>query len=139
MNKLIRFGVSIEEDLLKSFDRFNRQRGFVNRSQGIRDVLRSLLDEDRVHDDGAPSLGVLTLVYDHHKRELEDRLTTIQHDHHHSIITTTHVHIDHDNCLEVILLRGRAGPLRKIASDISSLKGIHHSKFRLTSAEQMHS
>jgi CopG family nickel-responsive transcriptional regulator len=82
---------------------------------------------------------VLTLVYDHHKRELEDRLTTIQHDHHHSIISTTHVHIDHDNCLEVILLRGRAGPLRKIASDISSLKGILHSKFQLTSAEHMHS
>ena len=139
MIKLTRFGVSIQDDLLRRFDRYNRQRGFLNRSQGIRAVLRTVLDEDRVHIDSAPSLGVLTLVYDHHKRELEDRLTAIQHDHHHSIITTTHVHIDHDNCLEVILLRGRAGGLRKIASDISSLKGIHHSKFQLTSAEHMQS
>ena len=139
MKRLIRFGVSIEQDLLRRFDRFNRRNGFVNRSQGIRDVLRSLLDEDRVQDDSAPSLGVLTLVYDHHKRDLEDRLTAIQHDHHHSIITATHVHIDHDNCLEVILLRGRAGTLREIASDLTGLKGIHHSKFQLTSAEHMHS
>ncbi|HMK38960.1 MAG TPA: nickel-responsive transcriptional regulator NikR [Bacteroidota bacterium] len=139
MTKLIRFGVSIEEDLLSRFDRFNRHRGFSNRSQGIRDVLRSILDEDRIQDDSAPALGVLTLVYDHHKRELEDRLTAIQHDHHRSIISATHVHIDHDNCLEVILLRGRAGLLRTIAYDISSLKGIHHSKFQLTSSEHMHS
>ena len=139
MKKLMRFGVSIEEDLLRRFDRFNRQKGFVNRSQGFRSVLRSLLDEDRVQDDNAHSLGVLTLMYDHHKRELEDRLTAVQHDHHHSIITTTHVHIDHDNCLEVILLRGRAGSLRKIASEISGLKGIHHSKFQLTSSEHMQS
>ncbi len=138
MNPLVRFGVSIEEGLLKRFDRFNRQKGFVNRSQGIRDVLRTVLDEDRVQDDSAPALGVLTLVYDHHKRELEDRLTALQHDHHHSIISTTHVHIDHDNCLEVILLRGRAGVLRRIASDISSLKGIHHSKCQFTSAEHLH-
>jgi len=84
MINLVRFGVSIEADLLRGFDRFNRQKGFVNRSQGLRDVLRSLLDEDRVQDDSTASLGVLTLVYDHHKRDLEDRLTTIQHDHHHS-------------------------------------------------------
>ncbi|HTY01560.1 MAG TPA: nickel-responsive transcriptional regulator NikR [Bacteroidota bacterium] len=138
MNTLIRFGISIEQDLLKRFDRFNRRKGFVNRSQGIRDLMRTILDEDRVQDDKAPALAVLTLVYDHHKRELEERLTTIQHDHHHSIISTTHVHIDHDNCLEVILLRGRAGALREIASDIASLKGIHHSKLQITSAEHVH-
>jgi len=135
MKRLKRFGVSIEAGLLRQFDRFIAGTGYLNRSEAFRDLIRARLVEEDIHDASTQGLGVLSLVYDHHKRELEERLTDLQHQHHASVIATTHVHVDHDNCLEVILLKGRVGTMRHIASALASLKGVKHSKLVLTSTQ----
>jgi CopG family nickel-responsive transcriptional regulator len=137
MPTLTRFGVSIDSALIRRFDRFLKEHGYPNRSEAFRDLIRARLVEEEVRDDFAHALGVLTLVYDHHKRDLATRLGEVQHDHHASVISTTHVHISHDECLEVILLRGHAGELRSLAAAISTLKGIQHSKLVLTSTEHI--
>jgi len=136
MPRLARFGVSIDADLLKRFDHFIEGTGYLNRSEAFRDLIRSRLVEEDVRHPSTRGLGVLSLVYDHHKRELEEKLTDLQHHHHTSIIAVTHVHVDHDNCLEVILLKGKVGAMQHIASSLSSLKGVKHSKLVLTSTEK---
>jgi len=138
MPPLTRFGVSIDSALIRRFDRFLKKHGYPNRSEAFRDLIRARLVEEEVRDDFTHALGVLTLVYDHHKRDLATRLGQVQHDHHASIISTAHVHIAHDTCLEVILLRGHAGDLRTLASAIATLKGIQHSKLVLSSTEDQH-
>ncbi len=133
MNTLIRFGVSMEKKLLSRFDHLIESIGYTTRSEAIRDIVRDRLVEQIVHDGNAEIFGVLTLVYDHHKRELEDRLTDFQHHHFKNIISTTHVHVDHNNCLEVVILRGRARILKIITEHLLSLKGVKHAKLVLTS------
>ena len=133
MKSLLRFGVSIEGALLKRFDRFIARTGYQNRSEAFRDLIRAKLTEEEIEDERTAVLGVLSLVYDHHKREVEKKLTEIQHHHHYTIISTTHVHVDHDNCLEVILLKGPVGEVRTVASSLSIIKGVTHSKLTLTS------
>ena len=133
MKSLIRFGVSIEDALLKRFDRFIARTGYENRSEAFRDLIRAKLVEEEIEDERTTVLGVLSLVYDHHKREVEKKLTEIQHHHHHTIISTTHVHVDHDNCLEVVLLKGAVKEVRTLASSLSIIKGVKHSKLTLTS------
>jgi CopG family nickel-responsive transcriptional regulator len=103
----------------------------------LRDLIRARLVEERVQDEDAGAVGVLSLVYDHHQRELEERLTDIQHDHHDHIVTTTHVHLDHENCLEVIILKGTVGKVRSIAALLSSFKGVKHSDLALTAVADM--
>jgi CopG family nickel-responsive transcriptional regulator len=133
MKSLVRFGVSIDGSLLKRFDKFIAHTGYENRSEAFRDLIRARLVEEEVGTDGASVLGVLTLVYDHHQREVERKLTEVQHHHHHTIISATHVHIDHDNCLEVILLRGSGRAVHMLASSLGIIKGVKHSKLTLTS------
>jgi CopG family nickel-responsive transcriptional regulator len=135
MAQLARFGVSIDADLLKRFDRFIEGTGYLNRSEAFRDLIRARLVEADVQRPSTRGLGVLSLVYDHHKRELEEKLTDLQHHHHTSVIAATHVHVDHDNCLEVILLKGNVETMQHIASSLASLKGVNHSKLVLTSTE----
>jgi CopG family nickel-responsive transcriptional regulator len=132
MRSLVRFGVSIDNALLKRFDRFIARTGYENRSEAFRDLIRAKLLEEEMEDERTTVLGVLSLVYDHHKREVEKKLTEIQHHHHHAIISTTHVHVDHDNCLEVILLKGIVKEVRTLASSLSIIKGVKHSKLSLT-------
>lgn len=136
MKSLTRFGVSIDADLLARFDRFIESTGYENRSEAFRDLIRARLVEEEVQKGTTKAFGVLSLVYNHHQRELEEKLTDVQHRHHHSIVAATHVHIDHDNCLEVILLKGKVADLRHIASALSSLKGVKHSRLVLTSTEK---
>ncbi|MCL5021023.1 MAG: nickel-responsive transcriptional regulator NikR [Bacteroidetes bacterium] len=131
-NELIRFGVSIEDALLDKFDRLINKRGYTNRSEAIRDFVRKEIVEEGLHDANAAAFGVLSFVYDHHVRELEAKLTNIQHDHYKSIISASHVHIDHDSCLEVIILRDRAEQIDKVATRILSYKGVKHGKLSLT-------
>jgi CopG family transcriptional regulator, nickel-responsive regulator len=138
MKSLVRFGVSIDAPLLKRFDTFIARTGYENRSEAFRDLIRGRLVEEEVGTDGASVLGVLTLVYDHHQREVERKLTEIQHDHHTIIISTTHVHIDHDNCLEVILLKGSGKNVHALASSLGIIKGVKHSKLTLTTTEHNH-
>jgi CopG family transcriptional regulator, nickel-responsive regulator len=133
MKSLVRFGVSIEDPLLRRFDRFIARTGYENRSEAFRDLIRSKLVEEEVEDERTAVLGVLSLVYDHHKREVEKKLTEVQHLHHHTIISATHVHVDHDNCLEVILLKGTVKEVRTLASSLSIIKGVKHGKLTLTS------
>lgn len=136
MEQLTRFGVSIDKNLIRRFDRQIKGKGYTNRSEAFRDLIRSSLVDEDVQRKSTHAFGVLSLVYDHHKRELEDKLTGLQHHHFTSIISATHVHIDHDICLEVILLKGNVGELQAIASSLSSLKGVKHGKLTLTSTEK---
>ena len=133
MPSLSRFGVSIETPLLRRFDRMIAAGGYQNRSEAIRDMIRSRLVEQIALASGTRAFGILSLVYDHSRRELEAKLTDLQHHHHHVIIASTHVHIDHDNCLEVILLKGTVGEIRTIAAGLTSLKGVDHSNLVFTS------
>lgn len=131
-DRLIRFGVSMEEVLLDKFDRLISKRGYTNRSEAIRDFVRKEIVEENIHDGNAAAFGVLSFVYDHHVRELEARLTDLQHDNYKSIVSTSHVHIDHDNCLEVIILKDEAGTIDKIAAKLLSYKGVKHGRLSLT-------
>jgi len=136
MPGLTRFGVSLESELLSRFDKVIERDGIPNRSEAFRDLIRARLLEHDAAELNASAIGVLSLVYDHHKRDLQDHLTDMQHDHHGEVISTTHVHIDHHRCLEVILLRGKVGLIKKIATRLSSPKGIHYSRLVITTAEQ---
>jgi len=136
MAGLTRFGVSTESDLLARFDRIVEHEGIPSRSEAFRDLIRARVLEQDAADVNASAIGVLSLVYDHHKRDLQDHLTDLQHDHHREIISTTHVHIDHHRCLEVILLRGRVGLIKKIATLLSTPKGILYNRLVITTAEK---
>jgi CopG family nickel-responsive transcriptional regulator len=138
MDKLKRFGISMEDNLLKQFDNLINQRGYTNRSEAVRDLVREKLVEEGVNQTKGKVFGALVFIYDHHKRELEKTLTNLQHDHFQNIISTTHVHIDHDHCLEVILIRGKALLVKNIAEKIISLNGVKHGKLTLTSSIKKH-
>ena len=131
--QLIRFGVSLPGDLIRSFDRLIRRKKYSNRSEAIRDLIRRELVEEEIVND-AEIVGVLTLLYNHHQRELQDRLGRIQHDFHERILSTTHVHLDHHNCLEVIILKGRGTEAKAFADHLLSLKGVKHGRLVLTNA-----
>jgi CopG family nickel-responsive transcriptional regulator len=132
MEKIMRFGVSIEPDLLEKFDRIMKKKGYSNRSKAIRDIIREHLVIDHVKDPTAEVIGTLTMVYDHHTGSLTDRLLEIQHDHYQEILTTTHIHIDHTTCLEVLVLRGKIQDIQKLADTIKALKGIKHGELVVT-------
>ncbi len=130
--KIIRFGVSLPEDLSHRFDRLLKKKNYPNRSEAIRDLIRNSLIEEEIKSD-AIVVGVLNLLYNHHKRELQEKLTVFQHDNHQKFISTTHVHLDHDNCLEVMLLKGKAGEIKALAEQMIAIKGIKHGQVFLTS------
>ncbi len=130
--KLTRFGVSMEDTLLEKFDSLIGRRGYTNRSEAIRDFVRKEIVEDNIYNGNADAFGVFSFVYDHHVRELEAKLTELQHQHFRSIITSSHVHIDHENCLEVIILRDKADKIDQIAARLMSYKGVKHGKLSLT-------
>jgi CopG family nickel-responsive transcriptional regulator len=135
MGELARIGVAIDEELLERFDTLNERRGYTNRSEAFRDLIRDALIQASTTDDQRSVVGTLTLVYDHHVRMLTDRLTEMQHDHHEEIVSTLHVHLDHHHCLEVLVLRGKAGSVRKIADKLVATKGVEHGRLTLTTAE----
>jgi CopG family nickel-responsive transcriptional regulator len=128
-----RFSVSLPQQLLGDFDAMLRQKGYDNRSQAIADIVRAWLVEQRRENPQQEIAGAITLVYDHHKRHLQDHLTDIQHDHHHMILATMHVHLDHHNCLEIIAVRGKAGEVQAIADELMGAKGVKHGRLTITS------
>jgi CopG family nickel-responsive transcriptional regulator len=131
MSGAIRFGVSMDPELLRRFDRLCRRRKYRNRSEALRDLARdALVREEWEGDDEI--VGTITLVYDHHTRELSDRLTDVQHDHFHSILSSLHVHLDHDNCLEMIAVRGRASLVQEIADSLIGTRGVKHGRLSAT-------
>ncbi|NLZ93279.1 MAG: nickel-responsive transcriptional regulator NikR [Firmicutes bacterium] len=132
-SKLLRFGISMSEDLLTMFDQKIVARGYANRSEAIRDLIRNRLVELEWEDENQEVAGTITLVYDHHVRGLNRQLTDIQHDYHQIILSTTHVHLDHHNCLEVLVIKGLAGEAREVAEKLIGLKGVKHGQLTITS------
>ena len=130
--KITRFGVSIELDLLKKFDKNIKMEGYTNRSEAIRDLVRKNLIREENKNPNAESIGTLTMIYDHHTGNLTNKLLDLQHDHTKEILSTTHIHIDHNNCLEVLVLKGKTGKIQKLADNIKSLKGIKHGELVIT-------
>ena len=133
--KITRFGVSIEPDLLKKFDKIIKKEGYSNRSEKIRDLIRKDLITQDTTDPKTESIGTLTMIYDHHTGNLNNRLLELQHDHHSEILSTTHIHVDHKNCLEVLVLKGKTGNIQKLADNIKALKGIKHGELVITKSK----
>jgi CopG family transcriptional regulator, nickel-responsive regulator len=127
-----RFSISLPRLLLADLDQMSKEKGYDNRSLAIADMIRAGLVEHRQKFGREEIAGTITLVYDHHKHHLQSELTDIQHDHQNVIISTVHVHLDHNNCLEVILVRGKAGLIRKIADELIAAKGVKHGKLTVT-------
>ena len=138
MSTLTRIGVAIDENLLGEFDRLIERRGYGSRSEAFRDLIRDALVQQRWTSATGLVVGTITLVYDHHVRLLSERLTAIQHEFHGSILSTLHVHLDHDHCLEVIVVRGQASRVRQVADSLISMKGVKHGRRTVTSAGANH-
>ena len=133
MSELSRIGVAIDADLLKKFDRLIAARGYTNRSEAFRDLIRDELVQKTWERPDSQVVGTVTLVYDHHVRLLNERLTDLQHSHFHHVLSTLHVHLDHDNCLEVLVVKGKARVVKKIADALISTKGVKHGRLTITS------
>jgi CopG family nickel-responsive transcriptional regulator len=133
MSHISRFGVSMDATLLEQFDQFITNRGYSNRSEAVRDLVRNELVKAEWEHDDEETVGTLTLIFDHHQRELQNRLTGHQHKHHDMIISTMHVHLDHHHCLEVLAVKGRVEHIRQLADEMLSMKGVKHGKLVMTS------
>ncbi len=125
--------MAIDADLLEKFDHLIASRGYSNRSEAFRDLIRDELVERAWEQPNSNVVGTVTLVYDHHVRMLNEKLTNMQHSHFHQILSTLHVHLDHDNCLEVLVVRGKASEVKKIADALISTKGVKHGRLTITS------
>ncbi|WP_303721319.1 nickel-responsive transcriptional regulator NikR [Malonomonas rubra] len=136
MANLTRFGISIDSRLLSQFDEMIDQKGYVNRSEAIRDLIRAALVEKEWADDNQQTVATVTLVYDHHTRDLSDKLTEHQHSHHEEIVSTLHVHLDHHHCLEVVVIKGAANRVKRIADELIGTKGVKHGKLVATTTGQ---
>lgn len=134
MSELSRIGVAIDSDLLEQFDRLIAQRGYTNRSEAFRDLIRDELVEKAWESPESNVVGTVTLVYDHHVRLLNEKLTDLQHDYHQAILSTLHVHLDHDYCLEVLVVRGKAAEVERIAGALIGTKGVKHGRLTITSS-----
>lgn len=133
MSELIRFGISIEQDLSEKFDRFVGERDYATRSEAIRDLIRDALIQQKIElDPTAAALGSLTLIYDHHARNLTQEMGAIQHRFHSLVISVMHLHVNHDDCMEVIALRGKVSQIVELSNALLSLKGIKNGKLFLT-------
>ena len=125
MPDIVRFGVSLEKELLEKFDKLIKEKKYSNRSEAIRDLIREDLVK-REWIEGKEVAGAVTLVFDHHKRELVNILTDIQHDFYQLIISSQHIHLDHDNCLEIIVVRGKPTTVRELADKLRATKGVKY-------------
>lgn len=127
-----RFTISLDENLASEFDRLTRERGYQNRSEAVRDLLRGRLDTLRVQQAQAPfCVASLSYVYNHHERDLAERLTELQHQHHDLVVASTHVHLDHDHCLETAILRGATEAVRRFADVVTAQRGVRHGQLNL--------
>jgi len=134
MDKVLRFGVSIPKELVRAFDARIRGKGYSNRSEAIRDIMRDYLVEGEWESGQGEVVGTVTIVYDHHVRELSNVLTNLQHGFHDAILCTTHVHLDEHNCLEVVVVKGTSEQVRAIADRLISTRGVKHGKLVCTTS-----
>ncbi len=135
-SKIVRFSVSVEEELFEGFERFCQQEQFATRSEAVRQMIREKLTERAWAEEGREVAGTLTLVYEHHRPQLRARLLALQHEYHHWVLSTIHAHLTKDLCLEVILLRGPAQALRQLAAQLRGLKGIHKGQLVMAAAPE---
>jgi CopG family transcriptional regulator, nickel-responsive regulator len=132
---LVRTGVALDSDLLERFDRLIQADGYENRSEAFRDLIRDRLNEATLESGEAFVVGAVTLIYDHHWRLLPDKLMELQHEYHEVIISTVHSHLDHDMCLEVVVVKGKFKRVQELGSRLIGLKGVQHGKLVMSSAE----
>jgi CopG family transcriptional regulator, nickel-responsive regulator len=132
MSELVRFGVSLEKKLLEKFDNFIRERNYTNRSEAFRDMIRQELIK-KEWTEGEDIAGAVTLIYDHHRKDLLNKITDIQHNFQKLIISTQHIHLDHDNCLEIVAVRGNPTEVQRLAATLKSIKGVKHGTLNMSS------
>lgn len=131
MSQIERVGVSLDKELLSTFDQLIKTQGYSNRSEAIRDLIRERLSQDQLAKASAKAVGGIFLVYDHHSTALTDKLTNLQHNHLLHVIASTHIHLDHHNCLEIIILKGKVKEIEDLANQMAALKGVKLSRVNL--------
>ncbi len=132
MGILSRIGIALDSDLLKRFDRSIAQRGYTNRSEAFRDLIRDRLVTELTAAPDAIVVGTVTLIYDHHSHGVTEKLTELQHAHHQLVVSTSHAHLDHDSCLEVLIVHGKSAPVELFADQLIGLKGVQHGRLVMT-------
>ncbi len=134
MSDLSRFSISTEGDLLQNFDQLIARQGYGNRSEAFRDLMRDALIKSKIEDSPQTGevLGTLTLVYDHHASDLSDKMNDLQHRYYNLVVSVLHVHVNHDDCMEVIVLRGEIGQVRSVSESLLTLRGVKHGKLFVT-------
>ena len=130
MSNLVRFGVSLDKELLRKFDERIKEKKYTNRSEAIRDLIRDDLVK-KEWQEGKEVTGSITLVYNHHKRELTNLLIDIQHDYHDTVLSTQHIHLDEDNCLEIVVVKGKPKEIKELYGKLKSAKGVKHGVFSM--------
>ena len=135
MGDLSRIGIALDSDLLRRFDDSIARRGYTNRSEAFRDLIRDRLVGEQTAMPHATVVGTVTLIYDHHAHGVTEKLTEIQHEHHHLIVSTSHAHLDHDSCLEVLIVHGKSSQIEQLADRLIGLKGVQHGRLVMTAPE----
>ena len=132
MGVLSRIGIALDSDLLKRFDRSIRHRGYTNRSEAFRDLIRDRLVTEQTAAPTATVVGTITLIYDHHASGISEKLTELQHAHHELVVSTSHAHLDHESCLEVLIVHGKSATVEQFADRLIGLKGVQHGRLVMT-------
>ena len=132
MGVLSRIGIALDSDLLKRFDRSIQQRGYTNRSEAFRDLIRDRLVTEQTASPEAIVVGTVTLIFDHHAHGVTEKLTEAQHAHHELVVSTSHAHLDHDSCLEVLIVHGKSAQVAQFADMLIGLKGVQHGRLVMT-------
>lgn len=132
MGELSRIGIALDSDLLDRFDRFIARQGYTNRSEAFRDLIRDRLVSERTATPQATVVGTVTLIYDHHAHGVTEKLTELQHANHDLVVSTSHAHLDHDSCLEVLIVHGQSARIEQFADRLIGLKGVHHGRLVMT-------
>lgn len=135
MGVLTRTGIALDSDLLERFDDLISRLGYTNRSEAFRDLIRDRLVVERTSDPNATVVGTVTLIYDHHAHGVTEKLTEIQHASHELVVSTSHAHLDHDSCLEVLIVHGKSGQVEEFAGRLIGLKGVQHGRLVMTVAQ----
>lgn len=136
MGDLSRIGIALDSDLLRRFDSSIARRGYTNRSEAFRDLIRDRLVSEQTAMPSATVVGTVTLIYDHHAHGVTEKLTGIQHQHHQLIVSTSHAHLDHDSCLEVLIVHGRSAQVEQLADRLIGLKGVQHGRLVMTTPQR---
>jgi CopG family nickel-responsive transcriptional regulator len=132
MGVLSRIGVALDSDLLKQFDQWMGRRGYTNRSEAFRDLIRDRLVGERTAAPNAVVVGTITLIYDHHASGISEKLTELQHANHELVVSTSHAHLDHESCLEVLIVHGKSAQVEQFADRLIGLKGVQHGRLVMT-------